>query len=89
MADRDIIYEKDGARWFRTTDYGDEKDRVVVKEDGQWKIKAVHAGANFMDNPVLDGMKALMWRNQLLAAAIGALLGLGGGVLLAKKFGKR
>ncbi len=32
---RDVIYEKDGALWFKTSDYGDEKDRVVVKNDGQ------------------------------------------------------
>src|SRR5690606_13682724 len=25
------IYEKDGAVWLRTTDYGDDKDRVVIK----------------------------------------------------------
>ena len=29
-----IIYEKDGALWFRTTDFGDEKDRVVVRANG-------------------------------------------------------
>lgn len=29
------IYEKGGALWFRTTAYGDEKDRVVVRENGQ------------------------------------------------------
>ena len=28
-------YEKDGALWFRSTDYGDEKDRVVIRENGQ------------------------------------------------------
>ncbi|BBP44881.1 arginine--tRNA ligase [Thiosulfatimonas sediminis] len=28
------IYEKDGALWFRSTDYGDEKDRVVVRDNG-------------------------------------------------------
>jgi len=28
-------YEKDGAVWFRSTDYGDEKDRVLVRENGQ------------------------------------------------------
>jgi arginyl-tRNA synthetase len=27
-------YEKDGALWLRTTDYGDDKDRVVRKSDG-------------------------------------------------------
>ena len=29
------MYEKDGATWLRTTDYGDDKDRVVIKSDGQ------------------------------------------------------
>ena len=29
------VYEKEGALWFRSTDYGDEKDRVVVRENGQ------------------------------------------------------
>ncbi len=29
------IYERGGALWFRSTDYGDEKDRVVVRENGQ------------------------------------------------------
>ncbi len=28
------IYEKDGALWFKTTDFGDEKDRVVVRDNG-------------------------------------------------------
>ena len=27
-------YEKDGALWLRTTDYGDDKDRVIRKSDG-------------------------------------------------------
>jgi arginyl-tRNA synthetase len=29
------IYEKDGALWFRSTDFGDEKDRVVERDNGQ------------------------------------------------------
>ncbi|MEX2496155.1 MAG: arginine--tRNA ligase [Woeseia sp.] len=32
---RKMLYEKDGATWFRATDYGDEKDRVVVRENGK------------------------------------------------------
>jgi len=28
-------YEKNGALWFRSTDYGDEKDRVLVRDNGQ------------------------------------------------------
>ncbi len=30
-----IIYEKEGALWFRTSQFGDEKDRVVVRQNGQ------------------------------------------------------
>ncbi|MES9935465.1 MAG: arginine--tRNA ligase [Sedimenticola sp.] len=29
------LYEKSGAQWFRSTDFGDEKDRVVVRDNGQ------------------------------------------------------
>jgi arginyl-tRNA synthetase len=29
-----VVYEKDGAQWFRATDFGDDKDRVVVRENG-------------------------------------------------------
>jgi arginyl-tRNA synthetase len=29
------IYEQDGAVWLRTTDLGDDKDRVVIKSDGE------------------------------------------------------
>jgi len=29
-------YEKDGALWLRTTDYGDDKDRVIRKSDGTY-----------------------------------------------------
>ena len=29
------VYEQDGAVWLRTTDFGDDKDRVLVKADGE------------------------------------------------------
>ena len=29
------MYEQDGALWLRTTDFGDDKDRVVIKSDGE------------------------------------------------------
>jgi arginyl-tRNA synthetase len=35
LKERRMLYEKDGATWFRATDYGDEKDRVVVRENGK------------------------------------------------------
>jgi arginyl-tRNA synthetase len=33
--EKNIIYKKDGAFWFKTTNFGDEKDRVVVRKNGQ------------------------------------------------------
>jgi arginyl-tRNA synthetase len=30
------VYESDGATWLRTTDFGDDKDRVLCKSDGSW-----------------------------------------------------
>jgi arginyl-tRNA synthetase len=33
--DKGLIYEKEGALWFKTSDFGDEKDRVVVRQNGQ------------------------------------------------------
>ncbi|KHD86724.1 arginine--tRNA ligase [Heyndrickxia ginsengihumi] len=30
------VYEKDGATWFRSTTFGDDKDRVLIKNDGSY-----------------------------------------------------
>ena len=30
------IYEEDGATWFRSTEFGDDKDRVLIKQDGSY-----------------------------------------------------
>jgi arginyl-tRNA synthetase len=35
LQDNDHVYEQDGALWFRSTDFGDEKDRVVRRDNGQ------------------------------------------------------
>ena len=34
LKERGILYEKDGATWFPATDFGDEKDRVVIRANG-------------------------------------------------------
>lgn len=34
LGDNGYTYEKDGALWFRTTDFNDDKDRVLRKQDG-------------------------------------------------------
>lgn len=35
LKDAGHLYENEGAWWFRSTDFGDEKDRVVVRDNGQ------------------------------------------------------
>ena len=34
LNERERLYVRDGAVWFKATEYGDEKDRVVVRENG-------------------------------------------------------
>ncbi|QPA30863.1 arginine--tRNA ligase [Thermaerobacillus caldiproteolyticus] len=36
LRERGHIYEKDGATWFRSTTFGDDKDRVLIKQDGSY-----------------------------------------------------
>jgi arginyl-tRNA synthetase len=35
LRERGILYVQDGATWFRSTQFGDDKDRVVIRENGQ------------------------------------------------------
>ena len=37
---RDLLFQQDGAWWFRASTYGDEKDRVVKKQDGEYTYLA-------------------------------------------------
>jgi len=36
LRDRKVVDERDGAVWFRSTDFGDDKDRVIVRSDGEY-----------------------------------------------------
>ena len=36
LRERGHVYEQDGALWFSSTNFGDEKDRVVQRENGQY-----------------------------------------------------
>ena len=36
MDEKGILYDLDGAIWFKSTEYGDEKDRVIRKSDGSY-----------------------------------------------------
>jgi arginyl-tRNA synthetase len=43
LADQGHVFEVDGAKWLRTTEFGDDKDRVLVKADGDWTYFAADA----------------------------------------------
>jgi arginyl-tRNA synthetase len=52
-------YRKDGALWFKSTDYGDEKDRVVVRDNG---IKTYFASdIAFVLNKIERGFEHLLY----------------------------
>lgn len=36
MKENGYTYEQDGATWLRTTDFKDDKDRVLIKKDGTY-----------------------------------------------------
>ncbi len=44
MKDKGLAFEQDGALWLRTTDFGDDKDRVLVKSDGTQTYFATDCG---------------------------------------------
>ncbi len=35
LSDKGLVYEQDGATWFKTTELGQEKDRVIIKSSGE------------------------------------------------------
>lgn len=45
--DRGVVYEKDDAVWLRSTDFGDDKDRVLVRRDGQPTYTLTDAAYHF------------------------------------------
>lgn len=44
LKEKNLTFEQDGALWLRTTDFGDDKDRVLVKSDGSKTYFASDAG---------------------------------------------
>ncbi|OZU88475.1 arginine--tRNA ligase [Virgibacillus indicus] len=36
LDEKGFIFEKDGATWFKTTEFDDDKDRVLIKQDGSY-----------------------------------------------------
>jgi arginyl-tRNA synthetase len=52
------LFEAEGATWFRTTDFGDDKDRVVKKSDGEYSYLA--GDIAYMENKIKRGFTLLI-----------------------------
>lgn len=53
------LYEQDGATWMRTTDFGDDKDRVIVKSSGEPTYIAPDVA--YIKNKFERGFDKLIW----------------------------
>lgn len=58
LRDKKLTFEKDGALWLRTTDFGDDKDRVLVKSDRQKTYFASDCG--YILNKIERGFDVLI-----------------------------
>ena len=53
------LYEKDGVRWFRSTQFGDDKDRAVVRSNGQSTYFA--SDIAYIDNKLQRGFDKVLY----------------------------
>jgi hypothetical protein len=68
-------YELADGRGF---DFNGRWTATAIRDNGQWKVLAIHAGTNFLDNPVINAIE----RHTMTVAAIGTLAGAAIGFLL-------
>ncbi len=75
-----LLYEKEGAIWFRTTDFGDDKDRVVKKAGGEltyfasdiaYLLNKVKRGAGLLINILGPDHHGYIKRLESIVAAFG------------------
>jgi ketosteroid isomerase-like protein len=59
---------------------------VMIKEpDGKWRLRSIHIGTNFLDNPILDDAKHAVVRYASIAGVVGLIVGLGVGFLIGRR----
>ena len=70
----------------RTYDMKSRWTATVVKEaDGKWRLRTIHFGTNFLDNPILDAAKQAVVKYAAVSGGIGLLVGALLGFLLARR----
>lgn len=61
LVGRGFTYKSDGAVWFRSTDFGDDKDRVLIRSNGELTYFAVDvANHHFVKSPNADRVVDLL-----------------------------
>ncbi len=55
-----LTYEKDGAVWFRSTEFGDDKDRVIVKSDDTGSVTYIVPDLAYHQNKLQRGFNLLI-----------------------------
>ncbi len=58
LKERGFAYEQDGALWLRSTAFGDDKDRVIIKKDGEYTYLATDIA--YHRNKLARGFKTLV-----------------------------
>jgi ketosteroid isomerase-like protein len=59
---------------------------TVVKEtDGKWRLRSIHIGTNFLDNPILTQAERAVVKYAAVAAAVGLVLGLPLGFVFGRR----
>lgn len=70
----------------RTYDMKSRWTATVVKEaDGKWRLRTIHFGTNFLDNPILDAAKQAVVKYAAASGGIGLVVGGLLGFLLARR----
>ena len=58
---------------------------TAIKEDGVWKLLAIHDGTSFLDNPVLAAIEKSTLKVGAIGGALGVVIGLGLGLLVSRR----
>lgn len=58
LKNRGFLFEQEGAWWFKSTAFGDDKDRVMIKTDGS--LTYVSADAGYVENKLSRGFDKLI-----------------------------
>ncbi len=58
---------------------------TMVKENGKWKVSALHAGVDFLDNPILQSVKGGLMSLVYAGAGIALVVGIGLGFVIGRR----